>query len=283
MRISIQGIKGAFHQEAAKKYFEGQIEILPQLSFKDVAESVINKQADYGMMAIENTISGTIHNNLNLIRQSNLHISGEVYLHIQQNLAALPGTRMADIQQVHSHYMAINQCREYFLHFPHIKLVDSEDTALSMKMVAERQARPLAAIGSKLAADLYGLEILAESIETNKKNYTRFLVVENKKTASASNYDKASLAVLLPHQKGSLAKVLSMIDFYHINLSKIESLPIIGEPWHYLFYIDVLFENSKVYQQMLEAIQPMVDELQILGEYTFGAHSFREINQSTIH
>jgi prephenate dehydratase len=211
-----------------------------------------------------------------------LNISGEVYLHIQQNLAAIAGTRLEDIQQVHSHYMAINQCREYFVDFPHMKLVDSEDTALSMKMVADRQSKSLAAIGSKLAAELYGLNILAESIETNKKNYTRFLVVEYKKDSTASNYDKASLAILLPHQKGSLAKVLSMIDFYHINLSKIESVPIIGEPWHYLFYIDVLFEDSKVYQQMLASIQPMVDKLQILGEYVYGAQSFKEINQSTI-
>jgi len=281
MKVSIQGVKGAFHQEAANLYFGRETDILPQLSFTDLIDSVIQKEADYGIMAIENTISGTIHNNLNLIRNSNLKITGEVYLHIQQNLVALPGTAIQDLKQVHSHYMAINQCREFFREYPNIKLIDSEDTALSMKMVSERKSHQYAAIGSKIAAEYYGLEIIQESIETNKQNYTRFLIIEKEK--HQNDFDKASLALLLPHKKGSLAKILSIIDFYDINLSKIESLPIIGEPWHYLFYIDVLFEKSKVYQQMLQAIEPLVDELQILGEYSFGKQSFNQIIETKKH
>ena len=196
-------------------------------------------------------------------------------------MAALPGTAIQDLKQVHSHYMAINQCREFFREYPNIKLIDSEDTALSMKMVSERNSHQYAAIGSKIAAEYYGLEIIQESIETNKQNYTRFLIIEKEK--HHNDFDKASLALLLPHKKGSLAKILSIIDFYDINLSKIESLPIIGEPWHYLFYIDVLFEKSKVYHQMLQAIEPLVDELQILGEYSFGKQSFNQIIETKKH
>lgn len=281
MTISIQGIKGAFHQEAALKYFGEDANILAQLNFVDLVNSVLQDKADYGIMAIENTISGTIHNNLNLIRNSELKITGEIYLHIQQNLAALPGTTLQDIEQVHSHYMAINQCREFFTDFPQIKLIDADDTASSIKMVSEGEKKQIAAIGSKLAAEYYGLEIIAESIETNKKNYTRFLIIE--KESKNKDFDKASLSILLPHKKGSLAKILSIIDFYDVNLSKIESLPIIGEPWHYLFYIDVLFEQSKTYHQMLQAISPLVDNIQILGEYSFGEKSFNQIIKNTEH
>jgi len=279
MKVSIQGVKGSFHQEASNQYFGKETAILQQLNFDDLVASVVRKEADYGVMAIENTISGTIHNNLNLIRNSRLTITGEVFLRIQQNLAALPGTSIKDLLQVHSHYMAINQCRAYFKNHQHIKLVDSTDTALSMKMVAKNKTKHIGAIGSLLAAKYYGLEVLAKSIETNKKNYTRFLVVERANQEKNDEFDKASLVVLLPHEKGSLAKVLSIIDFYNINLSKIESMPIIGEPWHYLFYIDVLFNDTQTYHQMLQAITPLVDKLQILGEYNFGRQSFRHINE----
>jgi len=275
MTISIQGIKGAFHQEAALKYFGENANILAQINFVDLVNSVLQDEADYGIMAIENTISGTIHNNLNLIRNSKLKITGEIYLHIQQNLVAHPEASLKHITQVYSHYMAINQCREFFTDFPHIKLIDSDDTAASIKMVSENKSEQIAAIGSKLAAEYYGLKIIAKSIETNKKNYTRFLIIE--KESQKDDFDKASLSILLPHKKGSLAKILSIIDFYDINLSKIESLPIIGEPWHYLFYIDVLFKQSKTYHQMLQAIHPLVDHLQILGEYSFGKESFDQI------
>lgn len=280
MVVSIQGIKGAFHQEAAEEYFGHKTEILPQLTFQGLVDSVSNEKADYGIMAIENTISGTIHNNFNLIRQSDLQIIGEVYLRIEQNLAALPGTQITDLIQVDSHYMAINQCREFFRSHPQIKLVDAEDTASSIRNIAENKIQNSGAIGSKLAAEQYGLEIIAPGIETNKKNYTRFLTLKKRDEQIQVDFNKASLALLLPHQQGSLAKILSIIDIYGLNLSKIESMPVIGEPWHYLFYIDVLFDKVKIYQDMLQAIRPLLDELHILGEYQFGQKSFNNINNT---
>ncbi|NPD45380.1 MULTISPECIES: prephenate dehydratase [unclassified Lentimicrobium] len=280
MVVSIQGIKGAFHQEAAEEYFGQKTEILPQVTFQGLVDSVSHEEAEFGIMAIENTISGTIHNNFNLIRQANLQIIGEVYLRIEQNLVALPGTRLDQLTQVESHYMAINQCREFFRSHPHIKLVDAEDTAMSMRNIAENNLQNAGAIGSRLGAEQYGLEIIAPSIETNKQNYTRFLTLRKRGGQSPEDFNKASLALLLPHQQGSLAKILSIIDIYGVNLSKIESMPVIGEPWHYLFYIDVLFDKVKIYQDMLQAIRPLIDELHILGEYPFGQKSFNNINNT---
>ena len=277
MVVSIQGIRGAFHEEAANSYFGDQTEVLPQKSFQQLVESVSMEEAKYGTMAIENTISGTIHNNFNLIRQSDLHIIGEVYLRIEQNLAAIQGTQLQDLKQVESHYMAINQCREYFRNHPQIQLVDSDDTAGSMRKIAREGLTTRGAIGSRLAAEHYGLEIIAPSIETHKKNYTRFLILSKQKNQQ-KDYNKASLAILLPHKQGSLAKILSIIDIYGINLCKIESMPVIGEPWHYLFYIDLLFDQAETYQNMLIAIRPLLDELHILGEYQFGQESFNNIN-----
>jgi len=280
MVVSIQGIKGAFHQEAAQQYFGEETTILPQMSFQHLVESVMKGKAEYGTMAIENTISGTIHNNFNLIRQSELQIVGEVYLRIEQHLAAVQGSRLKDLIQVESHYMAINQCRDFFRKHPHIKLIDSEDTATSMQRIAEAGLKVQGAIGSKIAAEHYGLEIIAESIETHKKNYTRFLILKKQQRKQQTDFNKASLALLLPHQQGSLAKILSIIDFYGVNLCKIESMPVIGEPWHYLFYIDVLFDQTKIYQDMLTAIRPLINELHILGEYKFGQKSFNQINNT---
>ena len=277
MEISIQGVKGAFHEEAARQYFAEDISIKPHLNFTQLVDAVDKRESDYGIIAIENTISGTIHNNLNLIRQSDLHIIGEVYLRIQQNLAVLPGTSIQDLQYVNSHYMAINQCREFFSNFPKIKLTDAEDTALSMQQIAEQNLQYTGGIGSKLAAKYYGLEIIAESIETNKKNYTRFLILE-KDIEESSDFNKASLVLFLPHKRGSLANILSIINFYNINLSKIESVPVIGEPWHYMFYLDVLFENTKDYFNMLQAIEPLTDQLNVLGNYQNGQEKFIQKN-----
>jgi prephenate dehydratase len=278
MKVSIQGIKGAFHQQAAEDFFEAKVDILPQSTFSGLVDSVVDEQAPFGIMAIENTISGTIHNNFNLIRQSGLKIIGEVYLRIEQNLAVIPGTKIEDLKQVESHYMAINQCREFFKKFPKIKLIESEDTASSLKKVAEEQLHRTGAIGSQLAAEEYGLEIIEKSIETNKKNYTRFLILSKTALEESKNLNKASLALMLPHQKGSLARVLSLIDLNDIDLSKIESLPIIGEPWHYLFYIDLHFSSYQQFQKMLKDIKAFTDAMEILGVYAYGQKSFQKIN-----
>jgi prephenate dehydratase len=278
MKVSIQGIKGAFHEEAAKNYFDSEIEIVPKITFDDVIDSIQNQESDYGIMAIENTISGTIHTNLNLIKQSGLKIKGEVYLPIRQNLVALPGTKLEDINQVNSHYMALDQCREYLRKYPKMKLVESEDTALSIKQIAKHRVGTVAAIGSKLAAEHYGLEIISENIETNKNNYTRFLILENPKAIDNKDYNKASLALTLPHRKGSLAIILNIISFYGINLTKIESVPIVGEPWHYLFYIDVQFDSEDLYHQMISALNPLIDDINVLGQYSSGIQSFNNIH-----
>lgn len=276
MKISIQGIKGAFHEEAAKKYFKGKVEIVTKISFKGVIKAIISGESDFGIVAIENTISGTIHSNLNLIRQSELIIVGEEYLTIHQNLIALPGTNIDDIEQVFSHYMAINQCRIFFQNYPQIKLIESEDTALSIKTIANKKIRNAAAIGSKLAADYYGMIILVPNIETHRKNYTRFLILGKK--LKPRNFNKVSLAFTLPHRKGSLANILNFISFNDMNLTKIESVPIIGEPWQYLFYIDLLINKQDLYFQMLNTLKTITHDLSILGQYQSKNQSFNQIH-----
>jgi len=278
MTISIQGVKGAFHEEAAINYYGGEIDILPNISFYEVIKSIRENNAKAGILAVENTISGTIHSNLNLIRESGLPICGEVYLQIEQNLVGLPGITISDLEEVHSHYMAIDQCRKFFRNHPHIKLIESDDTALSMKEIAEKKLTTVGAIGSKIGALHYGLNIIAEGIETNKKNYTRFLIVERENNTTISEIDKASISITLPNHKGSLSKVLSIIAFYDVDLSKIESVPVVGEPWHYRFYVDVLFDSHEKYKSMLQAVGPLTDELQILGEYKSGSKSFEQIH-----
>lgn len=280
VKVGIQGVKGAFHEEAALNYFGGEIGIVPQVTFSELIESVKTGESDFGMIAVENTISGTIHSNLSLIRAARLKICGEVYLRIEQNLAALPGTQVSDLQQVHSHYMAIDQCRDFFRNFPEIKLMESEDTAMSMQMVADQQLKNVGAIGSKTAALHYGLEILASGIETNKKNYTRFLVVQKPENELDSQFDKASLALTLPNSTGSLAEILTLIASFGIGLSKIESVPVVGEPWHYLFYLDLLFDEAEKYLEMLKTLRPFTDELYILGEYKSNLSTWKKIHQN---
>jgi len=278
MTISIQGVKGAFHEEAAINYYGREIDIQPNISFDDVIESIVNNEVKAGIMAVENTISGTIHANLNLIMESGLPICGEVYLRIEQNLVALPGTTIEELTEVRSHYMAIDQCRQFFKSHPHVKLVDADDTALSMKEIAEKGLKNVGAIGSKTGARHYGLSVIAESIETNKKNYTRFLIVEKEHRMRQEEIDKASVSITLPNHKGSLSKVLSVIAFYDVDLSKIESVPVIGEPWHYRFFIDVLFDDYQKYSSMLQAVRPLTDDLKIMGEYKSGKRSFEQIH-----
>lgn len=266
MKVSIQGIKGAFHEEAARLYFRENIEIVEQLTFKGVINAVENKIADAGIIAIENTISGTIHSNFELIRNSNLHIVGEVYIRIEQHLAVNNGIKIEDLAQVESHYMAINQCREYFSAYPKIKLIDAEDTAISMRNVSVNNLRNTGAIGSKIAAEYYNLNIIGHSIETNKKNYTRFFILQSEGNEKAI-INKASLGFVLKNERGALANALIVIQNNNIDLSKIESLPIIGEPWHYHFFIDVLFDDINHYHKMLKELRYQLESLTILGEY----------------
>lgn len=280
MRIAIQGVRGAFHEVAAREFFSGKdLDIVEKMTFEDVLDSVVDFESDFGMFAIENTIAGTIHANLNLLRQKDVKICGEIFIRIKQNLAALPGVSIEDLAEVRSHYMAINQTRQFFRKYPHIRLVECEDTALALRQVSEGRLEHVGAIGGELAAGLYGLNIVADGIETNKKNYTRFFVISRTADAYVENYNKASLNIVLGNQLGSLAQILSIISYYGIDLTKIESLPILGQPLNYMFYIDVRFSDKNRYQNMLTAIRPLIQGLSILGEYEEGEQSWAQIHK----
>jgi prephenate dehydratase len=280
MKVSIQGISGAFHEVAAQQYFNTiNIEIIENRTFVELIESVTNNEADCAVIAVENTISGTINQNLNLVRESGLCICGETFLRIQQNLAALPGETFLSLKEIRSHYMAINQTRDFFRAYQHIALVESDDTAMSIKEVAENNLKGVGAIGSQCAIDLYGLKTLAKGIETNKKNFTRFWIIKSKVASeSFENSSKASLSIVLPNKKGSLSQILSIISFYDIDLTKIESSPIIGEPWHYRFFIDIKYQCYSHFLSLLAAIKPLTHELNNLGCYSEAKNSFDQIN-----
>ena len=278
MKVAIQGVRGAFHEVAAREFFKNnEIDVVEKITFNDVLDAVMGFESDFGIMAIENTISGTIHANLKLLRQYDVKICGEVSLRIKQNLVALPGTKLDDIAEVRSHYMAINQTRQFFRKYPDIRLVESESTAISMRQIAENHLANIGAIGGEYAAKMYGLEIVSAGIETNKKNYTRFLIVQPNNGNRSANCDKASLSIILQNHQGSLSQILSIISFYGVDLTKIESSPIIGQPMHYMFYIDVRFAEYQKYCDMLSAIRPLLKELTVLGEYKAGEESWNAV------
>jgi len=271
-KIAIQGGFGAFHEIAARHYFETEnIEIVPRDTFKDLFKSLKSRQADYGIMAIENSVAGSILPNYTLIMESGKKIIGELFLRIKQNLVALPGQKIKDIKEVYSHPMALLQCQPYFENFPHIRLIESIDTALSAKEIRENEWKGVGAIASHLAAEKYDLEILAESIETNKLNYTRFLILsDNGDLQNSPDNNKTSIYFSLSHKIGSLSKILSILSYYEMNLTKIQSMPIVGKEWHYHFYADMLYDDEELYRQSLNAIRPFTGELGILGEYKKG-------------
>ena len=270
--IAIQGGYGAFHEIAAHHYFAGEeINILPRKTFRDMVTTLKDRQCDFGIMAIENSLAGSIIPNYNLIINSSMHITGEIYLRIKQNLVALPGVKISDLREVYSHPMAILQCHDYFDTHPDIRLIESIDTALSAEEIAEKRLMDTGAISSKMAADKYGLSILARSIETNKKNYTRFLILaENGIIIPKDEVNKASVFFTVAHKFGSLSQILSILSYYEINLAKIQSMPIPGKDWEYMFYVDVEINNYDMYKKSLEAIKPFTPSLGILGEYRKG-------------
>jgi len=273
--VAIQGIKGSYHDIAARMYFEEiykeEIEIFPCKQFRDVISAVKRDSNFVGIMAIENTIAGSLLQNYELIRGSDLVVIGEQKLHISHCLAALPEDTMETIVEVNSHPIALMQCADFLNALPHIKIVEEDDTALSAKNIAENKLQGHAAICSRYAAELFGLKILEEGIETNKRNFTRFLLIANRWLAeelvNESEINKTSIVFTLPHTEGSLSKVLTILSFYDINLTKIQSLPILGREWEYLFYVDLTFNNLLKYKQGLDAIRPLTKEFRILGEY----------------
>lgn len=276
-RIAIQGTLGSFHDIAAHQYFEGEdIELICCATFEDVFKSIRQDSQVIGMLAIENTIAGSLLYNNELLRQSGTQIIGEHKLRISHSFVCLPDEDWDDITEVNSHPIALMQCREFLSQHPTIKVVEGEDTALSAEIIQKEHLKGHAAICSKAAAKLYGMKVLQEGIETNKHNFTRFLVVADPWQVDELNrhrtreVNKASLVFTLPHTEGSLSQVLSILSFYRINLTKIQSLPIIGREWEYQFYVDVMFDQLLRYKQSLAAISPLTKELKILGEYENG-------------
>lgn len=265
-RIAIQGVSGCFHEEAAERYF-GEITPVECLTFEDMFVAMERGDADGAIIAIENSISGGLLQNFELLRRYSYTIKGEQYLRIKQNLVALPGQKIADIKEVRSHYMAINQTRQFFALQSHIRLSESEDTAASAAEIAREGLLGVGGIASALAARKYGLEILAAGIETDKHNYTRFLILDPSIEIKSGRIDKASLCFTLDHRSGKLAQVLSVLSYYDMNLTRIQSLPIVGKEWQYFFYVDLRFEDYEHYCQAIAATRPLLGELKILGEY----------------
>ena len=268
-RVAIQGYKGCFHEQAARDFYGPErLEIVECDTFDGLYQAMDAGVADAAVMAIENTLSGGLIHNFELLRRYDHRIKGEVYLRIRQNLMALPGQSLMDIREVRTHYMAINQTREFFeRECPWIHLVESEDTAKSARELSEKKLRGVGAVASELAAKLYGLEILKGGIETWKQNYTRFLVFDDAMDIPTEAVDKASICFTLPHKPGSLAHILTILSFYEMNLTRIQSLPIPGREWQYFFYADITFHDYERYRQALVAVRPLLEDMDILGEY----------------
>lgn len=263
---------GSYHDIAAHQYFQDEeIELICCPTFEEVFEHIRRDSSIIGMTAIENTIAGSLLHNYELLKQSGTTIVGEHKLRISHSLVCLPDDNLDDLTEVNSHPVALAQCREFLMKHPNLKIVETEDTAGSAKDISEKQLKGHAAICSKFAAPLYGMKVLEEGIETNKHNFTRFLVVSDPWKADElrqrKESNKANIVFSLPHSEGSLSQVLSIFSFYRINLTKIQSLPIIGREWEYLFYIDVTYDDYMRYRQSIDAITPLIKELKILGEY----------------
>lgn len=283
-RIAIQGVAGAFHEIAAREYFHGEeLEIVPCITFRDLFVESKKDPNLICIMAIENTIAGSLLSNHDLLKMNDLQIAGEHKLRISHSLAALPGRSLSDIKEVMSHPIALMQCEEYLDTLEGVKVVEHEDTALAAKDIKEKQLMHSAAICSTLAAEMYGLELLGQAIETNPRNFTRFLILAKgdmlKEIQKDNNINKSSLVFVLPHNEGSLSQVLSVLSFYDINLTRIQSLPIIGREWEYQFYIDLTFSDSQRYHQSIDAIMPLISGLKVLGEYREEKHGRLTFNE----
>jgi prephenate dehydratase len=268
---TIQGYEGSFHQMAAQLFLGKQVKVIPCATFREVVKTGSNKkESDGAVMAIENSIAGSILANYNLLQKSDLRIIGEIYLQIRQHLLVNPGVSLDDIREVHSHTMALQQCYDY-LDKHKWKLVETDDTALSAKHIHQHKSKHIAAIASKLAAELYGLEMIAPNIHTLKNNYTRFLILKREDGASPiASADKASVNFHTDHSRGSLAKVLTRIADGGINLSKLQSFPIPGSDFKYSFHADMEFENVDQFNEVIDSIKPLTAELKVYGIYKKG-------------
>jgi prephenate dehydratase len=275
-RIAIQGVPGSYHDIAAHKFFpDEEIELVCCATFEEVFEQLKRDSNMIGLLAIENTIAGSLLHNYELLRESGLTIVGEHKLRIKHSFMCLPEDDWDTLTEVNSHPVALAQCREFLQKHPQLKIVEAEDTAGSAADIKNGHLTGHAAICSRYAADLYGMKVLEEGIETNKHNFTRFLVICDPWRADElrdrQKVNKANIVFSLPHSEGSLSQVLSIFSFYKINLTKIQSLPIIGREWEYLFYVDVIFNDYLRYRQSIDAVTPLTKELKILGEYAEGS------------
>jgi prephenate dehydratase len=273
-RIAIQGIAGSFHEDAAQKYFNEKIEVVECKSFTRVCDLMDSDQVEIAVMAIENSIAGSILNNYQLIRDYHLKIIGEIYIHIRLHLMVPEGVTRESITDIYSHTMALKQCAEYLeKNFPDVELHESGDTAASAKFLAGERPAGGASIGNLRSARLYGLQILDSGIETNKKNYTRFLIL-SKHGNRSEGMNKASICFEVGHFYGSLARVLNTFAEHRINLSKIQSVPVIGKPNEYTFHVDIEWESLENYEKAIHEVLKSVSSLSILGEYIRGELSY---------
>ncbi len=274
-KVAIQGIKGSYHDMAAHRYFENEeIELICCSTFEELFDAIKHDNSIIGVVAIENTIAGSILHNYDLMRENPTTIIGEYKMRISHSLLCLPDEEWDDIVEINSHPVALAQCSEFLQQHPNVKIVESDDTAGSAERIKRENLKGHAAICSNAVAPLYDLKILKEGIETNKHNFTRFLIISDPWKAddlrSLDTVNKSTIVFSLPHSEGSLSQVLSIFSFYNINLTKIQSLPILGREWEYLFYVDVTFGNYMRYRQSIDAIAPLTRELKILGEYAEG-------------
>ena len=268
LKIAIQGIKGSNHHQVVREYFDDKVDLVECLSFHGLVDRLMDGSADKGVMAIENSIAGSIIPNYALVYDNGLHIIGEHYLNIHHHLMALKGQHIEDIVEVRTHPMALLQCREFLKTQPHIKMVEDVDTAETAKQIQEHQLKGIAAIAPQVAAELYGLEIIAKEIQTIKNNATRFIVIKTKnKELPKDEINKASLRFETDHKRGSLATVLNVMSDCNLNLTKIQSLPIIETPWKYAFFVDVTFEQYDNFAKAKSLLEIMSENFKVIGEY----------------
>jgi len=284
LRVAIQGVRGAFHEIAARSFFGPTVQVVPADSFPVLFQQAGDPaQTDAAVLAIENSIAGSILGNYKLLQTSNLVIIGEVFLRIQQNLLALPGVQIGELREVHSHPMALAQCAEFFKLHPHIRLIESDDTAASAAHVHREQLRFTGAIASTLAAELYELNVLAPAIEDNPVNFTRFLAVQRRAIASpVQGADKVSVSFVTAHQPGSLSRILAMLAAQSANLTKIQSVPLLGRAWEYRFFVDFSVRNPTVLPATLRLLAAMTTDCSVLGIYRAADSSMGTLDDRTL-
>ncbi|TRO64084.1 prephenate dehydratase [Christiangramia sabulilitoris] len=267
-KVGIQGIQGSFHHLVAMDYYHKDIAVMEHLSFHELAQKLAGRETNEAVMAIENSIAGSILPNYALIDEYNLSVIGEHYTPVNMNLMAIEGQKIEEIKKVFSHPMALLQCKEFFKKHPHIKLIEDADTAEAARRISEEGKLKVAAVASPAAAEMYGLEILAKEIHTIKSNATRFLVLgTEKQKPNGEKLDKASLKFDLKSERGSLVSVLNILRDCCLDMTKIQSLPIIDEPWKYSFFVDVIFEKFDDLEKAINVLKLMTEELKVLGIY----------------